>query len=284
MPPYLVIIVRSVLSFIALLLVCRVAGKKFDVVLPVVFGGLAAVVSLDRNVGMSDGITSLVTWGVLTVVLGFITIWFPEVQNTVIGKPTVLIERGKVLEQNLKKMRMTTSNMMSLLREKDAFKLTEVEFAILESDGQLSVMKKSDSMPVTPTVAGITVQNEEAPKTVIQGGTIMTEALGESGRDFGWLMQEVQKQGVRDYDDVFLAQIDAKGNLYVDLKDDTLMKSPSEPTQQTKLMLLASLKKTQADLEHFTLETKNQRAKTAYEQSATSLKQVIEQVQTELKK
>ena len=106
MPAHLVIIIRSVLSFLTLLLVCRVAGKKFDVVLPVVFGGLAAVVSLDRNVRMSDGITSLLTWGALAVILGLIAIKSPEIRNAVIGKPTVLIERGKVLEQNLNSQKL----------------------------------------------------------------------------------------------------------------------------------------------------------------------------------
>lgn len=284
MPTYLVIILRSVLSFFALLCICRIAGKKFDTILPVVLGGLAAVVSLDRSVSFTDGMLSLVTWGALAVILGFVAIKSPEMRNFVIGKPTVLVERGKVLEDNLKKVRMTTSDMLAMLREKDAFKLAEVEFAVLESDGQVSVMKKSDSVPVTPTTAGITVQNEDAPKTLIQDGTIMKKALMETGKDSGWLLQAVQKQGARDYSDVFLAQLDAKDNLYVDLKDDTIIQSPSEPTQKTKLLLLASLKKTQADLENFALETNNQSAKTAYGDSASLLQRVIEQVQPELKK
>lgn len=284
MAPYLPTIFRSVLSFIALLLVCRAIGKKFDMVVPVVLGVLVAIVSLDRNESFSDGIIALATWGLLTVILGVVTSNFPQARNVVLGKPTVLIEQGKVLEKNLKKVRMTLSDMMTMLREKNAFKLADVEFAALESDGQMSVMKKSDSVPVTPSTAGIAVQNEAAPKVVLENGVALRQALLEEGKDAGWLLQEIKKQGARDYNDVFLAQLDGKGNLYVDLKNDTVTQPPGEPNKKSRLLLLASLKKTQADLEQFALETKNKQAKIAYEQSAASLSAVIRQVQNELQK
>ncbi|MCL6443978.1 MAG: DUF421 domain-containing protein [Alicyclobacillus sp.] len=282
MPHALVMILRAVCAFVVLLGVCRLAGKKFDVVLPSVLGTLAALFALDSQIRIEDGTIVLITWAVLSILLGLLSVASGQLKNAVNGKPTILVERGKVQEQNLKKARMPLGDMLAMLREKGAFKLAEVEFAVLETDGQVSVLKKSESQPITPKTAGFTVQNEAAPKTLVQDGAILRNALLDSGRDAGWLQEAARAQGANDVGDVALAQLDATGNLYVDLYNDTILSTPSEPTQQTKRLLLASLKKIQADLENFALETKNARAKADYQNTAAQLEQIIQMTQQEL--
>lgn len=284
MPLYGEVILRSFLSFIALLAVCYLVGKKFDVVLPIAFGVIAAMISVNRGIRIRDGILALAVWGILTVAVGLIAIKSKQAQNVINGKPTVLIEGGNVIDKNLRKARMTLSDMMALLREKDAFKLADVESAVLEPDGQVSVMKKSDAQPITPTTAGIAVEPEQAPKLVIEDGTVMYNTLLENGYSEGWLLSEIKKQGADSDDDVFLAQLDSKDNVYVDLRNDVYKKSPDSPSTKSKLLLFASLKKLQSELEIFTLETKNPGAKTTYQEGAALLSKLISQVQPELTK
>jgi hypothetical protein len=187
----------------------------------------------------------------------------------------VLIEQGKVLEDNLKKARVTVNDMMAMLREKNAFKLSEVEFGVLEADGQMSVMKKSESNPVTPVVQGIPVENERAPRVVVIDGKVLNKTLEDLGYSQGWLWGELLKQGMKSINDVVLAQVDAKGNVYVDLKADTLQPSPIK----SKPLLLASLKKLEADLELFSMQTENPMAKRDYEACAHSLQALIKQAE-----
>ncbi|WAH35328.1 DUF421 domain-containing protein [Alicyclobacillus dauci] len=283
MPVYVETLLKSILSFIALIAVCRVIGKRVDIVLPVVFGALAAFLAVDRNVRVIDGLIALGTWGLLTVLLGWIVIKSKPAQNLINGQATPLIQGGNIVGKNLQKLRMPVGDLLALLREKDAFKLAEVEFAALESDGQISVMKKADSQPVTPKTAGIAVQNEPEPKVVIEDGVVNYNGLLQDGYVEGWILSEAKKQGATSDDEVFLAQLDNSNNLYVDLKNDVLKKTPNDPTTKSKLLLLASLKKIQSDLESFAMQTENQAARTSYTESAEQLKRLISETSPFLK-
>lgn len=284
MPIYLEIIFRSVLSFLVLLVVCRLTGKSFKIVLPVALAVIAAVFSFDRSIRMIDSLVALVTWTALIVIYEFVAIKSKQAQTVLNGKPTVLIEDGNIIGKNLLKVRMTANELLGHLREKDAFKLADVEFAVLETDGQMSVMKKSDVQPVTPKTAGIAVQLEKAPKVVIEDGVVTYNTLLENGYSEGRLLSEIQKQGARSDDDVFLAQLDSSDNVYVDLKNDVFKKTPDYPTNKSKLLLLGSLKKLESDLEGYALQTENSQAKASYQEGARNLQRVIAQVQPQLKR
>ncbi|MFB5189844.1 DUF421 domain-containing protein [Alicyclobacillus fastidiosus] len=284
MPIYIEIIVRSAISFLLLLAICRLIGISFKVVLPVGIAVIGVMFSFDRSIRVVDGLVAIITWGAFTVIYGLLTIKFERAQTILNGNATVLIENGNIIGKNLMKVRMTTNELLALLREKDAFKLADVEFAALETDGQVSVMKQSDVVPVTPKVAGITVQKEKPPKVVMKEGKPVKKTLSEEGYSELQLFSEAEKQGATCQDDVFLAQLDGSQNLYVDLKVDAAKKTPDDPSNQSKLLLLSSLKKLQADLEAHALNTENVQAKSSYENQANEMQQIIEQVQRQLRK
>lgn len=284
LPQYAEIIIKSLFSFVALLAVCRLAGKKFDLVVPAVFGALAAVFTLDRTVAVTDGLVALLTWGVLTVLLGLVLANYKPADNAINGKPTVIMEGGKILEKNLRKSRLTVTDMMALLRQKGAFALGDVELAMLEPDGQVSVLMKTSLQPVSPRTAGIAIQDQPGPKIVVDDGQVMVQSLLDHGLSVGWLLQEIRKQGANDFDDVFLAQLDAMHNVYVDLKQDPNKRQPDDPNVKSRLLLLASLQKIQADYETFAIETQNQGAKSDYAQGSTALQKLIDDVQAQLRK
>ena len=283
LPIHADIIAKCILSFAALVGVCRFAGRKYDVVVPMSFAVIAAVVSLDRRIPLLDGLLALVTWGLLSALLGLVLTHFAVADTAIKGKPTPIVENGNILEGNLHKSRLTVTDMMTQLRSHGAFKLADVELALLEPDGQMSVMKKSSVEPITPKTAGITVPNESGPTIVVQDGKVKVDALHQAGHSVGWLRQQLTRQGADDYDDVFLAQLDSQDNVYVDLKDDVAKREPEDPSVKSKLTLLAALKKIQADLEHFTMETENANAKARYETMAIRLSQIIKNVREELR-
>ncbi|MCL6548039.1 MAG: DUF421 domain-containing protein [Alicyclobacillus sp.] len=279
MPQYLDVVLRSVIAFAALVFANRLIGQKFALIAGVAAASLAAMMSLDRSIPALDGVVTLAVWGVLTFVLGYLSMKSYGFRNLVHGRPTVVIDQGQILEQSLKKSRLSINDMMTLLREKNVFKLSDVEFGVLETDGTLSVMKKTDQQPLTAAMQGLPVENEAAPRIVILDGHLMEKTLGDLGYSQGWLLGELRKQGANDYTDVFLAQIDGKGNLYVDLYKDTV----KPPQVKSKPLLLATLKKVQADLETFSLQTQNPSAKQAYEDQSKALQQLIQTMEPYLR-
>ncbi|GGJ07074.1 hypothetical protein GCM10010885_15320 [Alicyclobacillus cellulosilyticus] len=266
------VVLRSVLIFAAMLLASRVIGQKFMVLAAGVLVVIAGVVAMDTRLPLTNGIAALVTWGVLAAIASFAALKSGAFRNLVVGQPTTVIQQGEVLEQNLRKARLTTNELVSLLREKGVFKLSDVEFAVLEPDGQLSVMKKTSQQPLTPALTGLQVEEEHDPRVVIIDGHVIDQNLEELGYSPGWLLGELRKQGASDFADVFLAQVDAKGNVYVDLYNDTV----KPPQVKARPLLEATLKKLQADFETFALETRDPDVKRMYEQEAQLLKTVLE--------
>lgn len=227
MPEIILILIRSVIAFLVLLILTRLMGKKqisqmtfFDYVVGITIGSIAAAVSVDQNVKMIDGIVSTLIWGLFTIMLSAIALKSYGFRKLVEGEPMVLVRRGKVLEDNLRKARMDATELMENLRENRVFSLADVEFAVLETNGQLSVMKKTDLEPVTPRDLQLDVTLKREPRIVIIDGNVMRKTLGSLGYSEKWLLQKIREQGARSFKDVFLAQIDSVGNVYVDLYDD----------------------------------------------------------------
>ena len=224
MPELILILLRSIVSFLLLFLMTRIMGKKqisqltfFDYCVGITIGSIAATMSVDQNVKALNGIISLLVWGLFPIILAYFGMKSNTFSNITDGKPTILIENGKILEDNMKKNLMNINEIMLLLREKDVFTVADVEIAVLETNGGLSVMLKTDKQPATPKTLGIPVEPEHGPNILIMDGNVMKKSLNKLGYTVDWLLTEVQKQGANEIKDVFFAQIDSKGQLYVDL-------------------------------------------------------------------
>src|SRR5690606_38998165 len=122
-------------------------------------------------------------------------------------KGTVLIKDGKVLEDNLKKERLTSDELMGKLRGQQVFRMSDVEFALMEPSGAINVLLKKEQMPITPSHLGIKVAPEQEPQTVIMDGNIMDEPLATMGLSRQWLNTELEKIGVT-LANVYLGQVD----------------------------------------------------------------------------
>jgi len=276
---YLALVFRVFWVFIVLLVASRLIGKKFDSLAGFAASVMAGVFVLIPGIALADGVTVLITWSLFTLLFKFMVMKSAGFRGAVAGQPTMLIEQGKIQEKNVRKSNLSIPDMLSMLRQKNAFKLSDVEFAVLEPDGQMSVMKKSELNPLSPLLANIPVVNEQVPHIVIMEGKVMTKTLLDTGYTQGWLLGEIIKQGARDYPDVALAQLDSNGNLYVDLYKDQLKAAELK----AKPLLLHSLRKHQADLEAYSLATENPEAGKLYRHLSAKLTALVEEIQPYLR-
>lgn len=285
-PEYLLILIRSIGAFLLLLLMTRVMGKKqlsqltfFDYCVGITIGSIAATMSVDQNVKIANGLISLIIWGLFPIILAFIAIKHRKFLHFTDGRPAIIIKNGQVLEESMKKNQVAIDELMMLLREQSVFKVDDVEMAILETNGELSIMKKTDQQPVTPKMLGLKVEQEYAPTLLIADGTILEQNLSLLGYSSEWLLGEVKKQGATQIQDVFLAQIDSSSNLYVDLYNDNTTQQQNEQRPSLK----TALQQLQTELDSFNSNTKNKKKKKADNGQTKQLQKTIDEVISHLK-
>jgi uncharacterized membrane protein YcaP (DUF421 family) len=227
MPELLLILIRSIVAFFVLLGLTRIMGKKqlsqltfFDYIVGITIGSIAATMSVDQNIKISNGLISLVIWGMIPLLLGYLGLKSGKFLRMSDGIPAIVIKQGKVMEKEMKKNQLAVDELMMMLREKGVFKLDDVEIAVFENNGELSIMKKTAVDPITPQILGLKVKNEGAPSLLIADGHILYNNLTALKLDKQWLIKEIKKQGAYDERDVFIAQVDANKQLYVDRYDD----------------------------------------------------------------
>lgn len=277
MPDWMLVAVRTFAAILALLVVTRLLGKRqitelsvFEYITGITLGSLAAYVSIDMQENWYLGFVALIVWAGMSLLIEFLQLKSKWFRDLVDGRSTVLIKEGKVMEDNLKKERLTIDELLQQLRKKNVFKLSDVEFAVMEPTGEINVMLRKEHQPLTASHLGVRVGPEREPQTVIMDGNILDEPLATMGLNRDWLLAELEKQGVAP-ENVFVAQVDAYGQLYVDVYDDQL----KLPEPQQKASLFATLKKCEADLEMFSLSSEQESAKQLYGECAQQLKNVI---------
>jgi uncharacterized membrane protein YcaP (DUF421 family) len=277
MPDWLEIALRTLFAVVVLFFMTKLLGKRqisqlslFEYITGITIGSLAAYISLDMEATWYLGLIAISVWVAFSLGIEFLQLKSKTMRNFIDGKGTILIKDGKVLEDNLKKERLTNEELLEQLRKKRAFKLADVEFAIMEASGDINVLLTRENQPITPKHLGITVGPEQETQSVILDGKIMDEPLATLGLSREWLNTELEKLGVA-IENVFLGQVDSYGQLYVDLYDDQI----KVPLPQQKAALFATLKKCEGDLMLFGLTTKNKKAKEMYELCSKQMEQII---------
>ncbi len=223
----LVVIIRSVIAFFSLLVLVRLTGKQqmseltfFDYIVGITIGSIAATISVQLNQNTTATLAGLAIWSLLPILLAYLSLHNIWIRKVVEGEATVVIENGKIIEKNLGKLRLSIDDLLSQLREKNVFNITDVEFALFETSGKLSVQLKSPKMPLTPADFHLPTQYAGLPTTLIDDGKVLPDALRSLKLTRSWLQYQLGKQNIKDFSQVSLAQLDTIGNLYVDLQGD----------------------------------------------------------------
>ncbi len=227
----LVVFVRSIIGFFSLLIFTRIIGKEqlsqltfFDYVLGITIGSIAASLTTDLSSRAWPHWVGLLTWAGLGYLMELITMKWHYAAKFLEGEPVIVIMNGKIMEKVLKKAKYRASDILGLLRNQGVFDPNQVEFAIIEPNGQLSILKKPEFQPVTPKDMNITVQDSGISTELVYDGILVEENLRQLGKDKAWLMNELKLQGIYNLSEVFLVTLNPGGNLYIDKYEDHLSK------------------------------------------------------------
>ena len=225
----LVEIVRALIAFFTLLIFTRLLGKQqmsqltfFDYVLGITVGSIAASMTTDLTSSAWPHWVGMVTWIMAVLAIQWITLKWRYASKYIDGEPTVVVMNGMIMEDAMKKLRYRISDLTEQLRDKGVFDITEVEFAVLEVSGKLTVLKKSPYQPVTPKDMFLKTSYKGIGTEIIYDGVVVEKNLKQVNRDRKWLETELKKQGIKDVSEVFYAELESSGNLYVDRYRDKI--------------------------------------------------------------
>lgn len=224
------IVLRSVMqitvTYVFLLYLTRLMGRKlisqmtfFDFVVGVIVGSVAANMSVSRQSPFISGLSVLFTLTSIVILIEFLNLKSFFLLKTTDSEPLVIIENGKLIIENMKKERLALPDLMMLLREKNTFNIADVEYAIFETDGKLSVLLKSQKRPVTPEDMGLPTKYIGLTRDIVMDGRVMTENLRAINLSEEWLINEIKNRGIADPKRIFYAGLDTQGNLYLSLKE-----------------------------------------------------------------
>ncbi|MGD8188385.1 DUF421 domain-containing protein [Brevibacillus ginsengisoli] len=226
---FLEIAIKTCVGFMVILLLTRVLGKKqlsnvtfFTYVTGITIGSITSAMIINENINFIEGILSLSLWSLLTVLVEYISLKSSKARVLLDGQPTIVIKKGEIMEDALRQCRLNMDDLSMMLRKEDVFSLRDVAYAILEPNGQLSVMKTKGAESVTRDDLGIQKPAVKVfPSEIIVDSQIVEKNLQEFNLSKEWLHQELSKHGIHSLNEVFYAEIQADGTLFVDKKGNT---------------------------------------------------------------
>lgn len=209
----------SLLSIVSLFLISKVLGHKqisqldfFDYITGIVIGSIAAELATELETPMKP-LTAMLIYGTVSVMLSLITNKFPKTRKYINGTPTIIMDNGKIYRENMKKAKLDLSEFMVLCRQAGYFNLSDIQTAVFEHNGKLTILPVSEKRPVNPTDMDLKPKPEYISTEIIMDGRILHENLKRKGLDTTWLKKQLKKQGFRNAKEIFLGVCDNTNNL-----------------------------------------------------------------------
>lgn len=190
----------------------------FDFVIGVSMGSIIANAIVGQQFTSMSAVTALILVSVLIIATGYLHIKSFKARKILNSEPVTLVQNGAIVEENMKNIRLTINELMMKLREKNTFNLADVEFAIMETDGELSVLPKADKRPLTPYHMNIQTTSAGLTKDIIIDGNVMEENLSSAGLGEEWLKAQLNSQNIKDISEVFYAGLDNTKKLHISKK------------------------------------------------------------------
>lgn len=218
--------IELIVGFFGLLLITRFLGKTqitqltaFDFISALIMGELLGNAIYDDDTGVVKIMVAITVWGLLIFAIQLLGQKSITIRYLLEGKPSLVIQKGVIDRQALKKNRMNINELQNLLRAKDVFSVREVEYAILESNGSLTVLRKPEFDSPTLKDLKIPLKSKSLPMLLVSDGTILHPALLHIGKNESWLKTELKQRGYVNIDNIFYAEWRAEDGLYVIEKD-----------------------------------------------------------------
>lgn len=216
---------RAIIIYVAVVLAVRVMGKRqigelkpHELVMTVLVSQIATIPMEDNTMPLINSLIPLMTLVALELFVSVLNMKMLSFRNLLQGKPIMIIRDGKIDQKQLKRLRFTIDDLIDSLREKDIFDINEVEFAVIETNGTISVLQKKEKQPLTPYDLNIKVEDGGMPLVVILDGKPITEYFGDYKMDIETACKELEKRKIK-MSDVFLMSRDNKGNCTIIQKE-----------------------------------------------------------------
>ncbi len=221
----LISFIRTLILYISVVITMRIMGKTqigqlqpFELVLAVLIADLASVPMADVGIPLVHGLIPILALLMSQMAISYITLKSNRARKIVCGAPSILVENGRLVENELKRLRYNVNDLLEQLRLKNFPNINDVEFAILETDGQLSVIPKSTRRPVITQDLHVPTEYEGLPVTLVVDGHILEKDLAKIGQDKEWLLQQLKSLGYQHPSQVLLAVIDSNGKIFAQRK------------------------------------------------------------------
>lgn len=211
----LIVIVRAYISLITLFLITKMLGKKqvsqlslFDYVIGISIGNFAAEITINFDSSLIYGIVSVLIFGTFAYTISILTMKSIKIRRFFIGVPTVLIDKGQILEKGLKKVKFDINDLLEECRGNGYFDLNEIDYAIMEVNGKVSIMPKQPYKPITLKDMNLKESNQSLCANVIIDSNIMENNLKNMNKNIEWLEQQLKIKGYESLDNILLATLD----------------------------------------------------------------------------
>lgn len=217
--------VRAIALYTIILIVMRLMGKReigqlqpFELVIAIMIADLASIPMTEIGIPITNGIVPIFGLLVMHLLISILNMKYIKAREIICGRPSILIYRGKIDEEKLKKERFTINELEERLRGNNISNIGDVEYAILETSGQLSVIQKPNKRNTIPEDFGIMPEYEGIAYDLVIDGAVMNENLQKIGKDYNWLKKEVNKFGYKP-EEALIVTYDSKGQIFCQKKE-----------------------------------------------------------------
>lgn len=224
----LVLVIRTLILYSTVVLSLRIMGKRqigemqpSELVVAIMISDLAAIPMQAIDLPLLAGIVPVLTLVITEVIMSYISLKSATIRRFITGEPSVVIYNGHINEKELKKLRFNMNDLLEELRANNFYDIADVAFAVLETNGKLSIVPKDTSRPVT--VEDLNIKNPKhssLPFTLIMDGEINQAEMTRCGRNNAWLENELKKRGIDSIKDVLLASMSGDNTLYIQKKGE----------------------------------------------------------------
>ncbi len=208
------VILTSLLSAVSLFLLAKIMGHKqmaqldfFDYINGITIGSIAAELATELEEPLKP-LIAMIVYGIVALGLTIIAHKFPKTRKYVNGTPTIIMNKGKIIRENMKKAKIELSEFMVMCRQEGYFNIEDIETAIFEYNGRLTILPKSDKRPLTPGDMKIKPKQEKISTEVIMDGRILHENIKRLGLDMTWLDKKIKEQKYKDAKEIYLGLCD----------------------------------------------------------------------------
>lgn len=223
------ITLQTLIAFFAILFITRLLGRQqvaqltvYEYINGITFGSIAATLATDLDQPLWGHLVGLFLFGGLTLLIGYIAKKQRTFSKVIQGEPILVIQDGHIFEKNLSRFHYTVDDLTHLLRKKDVFNIHDVKYAILETTGELSILKIAEKENVKVADLNLKTDQEELETDIIVTGIIIYENLKKRNISVKWLTSQLKMMGVREIKDIYYATLDKDKKIYIDYYSDNL--------------------------------------------------------------